>query len=1172
MPSLFKTNGVTRIGLLPILALVICLALPCIALANDNKSVVTPSDQMARMSLDNDAEYQSWLVAADEAEKKEDGQSLEKIVNDILARELEVFGSSSTEVAGSYMLLAKAYRLQSRYELALESARNSLKIMNALKGEMSQETLPYVFALTFHLRDLWRYEEALDLIKLLLEISQKTNGEEHSDTLTYMAHLAATLSDLGQTNDALLIHKKVLQISLKVNGEESAKTLEYIDNVDEILRNLGRNQEAIKLSQQTLAIRQKVLGSEHPNTLMSMSNLAHNLIGLNRVQEALVVREKVLALRRKVLGDKAPYTILSMGELAATLSMLGRFSASYDIKKDEAELSAAVYGQEHLITLFARLTLANVLQDLGRYDEAIEINRQLPELFQQKLGETNNYSIGSLSSLAAALSALGRIDEALVIQRRALELSRAAFGDEGYRTIITQNLLAKILMQLGRFEEALKLNQQVDKLSEKVLGSKHLTTLQAKNNLAVNLSRLGLKENALEAQMNNYETMRKVLGDEHPLTIISLQNIATNLYRLGRVDQAINTARQSLKLQRKVLGEKHPAVLGSMSDLTWLMISQSNNLSEALVYARKVYRGRSAFGGTDVGREEATGRESLQSTDASYLFAEALWSSAADTKPSISEAKQAFQALQIGSAGPTSQAVAANAAMRHAIASGLGEAARERRELVSQWLDLEKQSLQTLSSPAEKDFVRPQILTNRMAEAGAKIRAIDTVLKKRAPQYFAILKQTPLRISETRKLLKKGEAILLITPTEFGTHIIALNDNEIIWKRSDLKRGDIARFVSRLRQDLDPASTAYARGPDLSLPGASAMPSFDRKSAHELYEALIQPVAEMIKGSSQVFIVADGALASLPLGVLVTEEPLSTEDDTDPDVLRRTSWLADAYPIVQLPSLQSLSYLRTYNQPLTSQRAETSFVGFGDPLLGGASFERGSRTASLPTVEVNSLIGSGVTANGSLLMDTELLRALPRLPGTARELESVRQSLNAPASSVRVAMQMTESSIKESNLKDVGILHLATHGLTAAQSGSLAEPGLVFTPPQMATPQDDGYLASSEVIALDLTMTDWVILSACNTAAASGKNGETGLSGLARSFFYAGASTLLVSHWPVDDDVAAKITTSTIGYSRSGMSRSQALQKAMKDIRTSADPRLAHPSVWAPFSILGDGR
>ena len=77
-----------------------------------------------------------------------------------------------------------------------------------------------------------------------------------------------------------------------------------------------------------------------------------------------------------------------------------------------------------------------------------------------------------------------------------------------------------------------------------------------------------------------------------------------------------------------------------------------------------------------------------------------------------------------------------------------------------------------------------------------------------------------------------------------------------------------------------------------------------------------------------------------------------------------------------------------------------------------------------------------------------------------------------------------------------------------------AEPGLILTPPGEATPEDDGYLSASEIAGLKLDA-DWVILSACNTAA-GGAEGAEALSGLARAFFYAGARSLLVSHWAVE--------------------------------------------------------
>src|SRR5205814_8087133 len=89
----------------------------------------------------------------------------------------------------------------------------------------------------------------------------------------------------------------------------------------------------------------------------------------------------------------------------------------------------------------------------------------------------------------------------------------------------------------------------------------------------------------------------------------------------------------------------------------------------------------------------------------------------------------------------------------------------------------------------------------------------------------------------------------------------------------------------------------------------------------------------------------------------------------------------------------------------------------------------------------------------------------------------------------------------------------------------LAEPSLALTLPKQPTDLDDGLLTASEVAQLKLNA-DWVVLSACNTAAGD-RPGAEALSGLARSFFYAGARALLVSHWAVASNAATRLTTST---------------------------------------------
>ena len=127
--------------------------------------------------------------------------------------------------------------------------------------------------------------------------------------------------------------------------------------------------------------------------------------------------------------------------------------------------------------------------------------------------------------------------------------------------------------------------------------------------------------------------------------------------------------------------------------------------------------------------------------------------------------------------------------------------------------------------------------------------------------------------------------------------------------------------------------------------------------------------------------------------------------------------------------------------------------------------------------------------------------------------------------------QATETNLRKARLDNAQIIALATCGLMAGEVAGAAEPGLVFTPPATPSEADEGLLTASEVAALKLNA-DWVILSACNTAAGDGSQGAPGLSGLARVFFYAGARNLLASHWPVRDDVAARMTVRTIEIAR----------------------------------------
>jgi CHAT domain-containing protein len=152
--------------------------------------------------------------------------------------------------------------------------------------------------------------------------------------------------------------------------------------------------------------------------------------------------------------------------------------------------------------------------------------------------------------------------------------------------------------------------------------------------------------------------------------------------------------------------------------------------------------------------------------------------------------------------------------------------------------------------------------------------------------------------------------------------------------------------------------------------------------------------------------------------------------------------------------------------------------------------------------------------------------------------------------------------VRETRLRHASVVLFATHGLISGEIEGIAEPALVPSPPgPVSGADDDGLLTASEIATLHLDA-DLVILSACNSVAG-------GLTGLAQAFRQAGADTLMVSHWPVRDDVAAYLSIEALKAYREGMSRPRALREAMRKLRNNRSiEAAAQPHAWAPFVLL----
>jgi CHAT domain-containing protein len=447
---------------------------------------------------------------------------------------------------------------------------------------------------------------------------------------------------------------------------------------------------------------------------------------------------------------------------------------------------------------------------------------------------------------------------------------------------------------------------------------------------------------------------------------------------------------------------------------------------------------------------------------------------------------------------------------------------------------------------ARRTAVRDDI--DRAERDGREARA---QIARSFPGYIDLVEPQPLPVGVIQALLRPDEAFVAILVGTNRSFVWALTRERAEWAEIEAGSEALAEHVKALRNGLDPLAQLDAEGAPGSKPGV--VQGFDLGRAHTLYKLVLGPVAPALAGKRHLIVVPTGPLTSIPFQVLITAPPGTS---TGPDALRDAAWLIKSYALSVLPSVQSLQGLRKLAPAGTAPRP---FFGVGDPVLDGPSGpkQRGAqRFTAAPARFYRS--------NGQA--DVRAVRELAPLPDTAEEVRTIGKVLGATPDSIYLREAASESHVKATALNQYRVIHFATHGLVAGDLSGLTEPALVLTPPAVPSDVDDGLLTASEIAALSLNA-DWVVLSACNTAAGSGEGAEA-LSGLARAFFYAGARALLVSHWAVYSEAAAELTTKTFAALAANprMGRAEAFRGAMLQLIAKGEP----PSFWAPFAIVGE--
>lgn len=821
----------------------------------------------------------------------------------------------------------------------------------------------------------------------------------------------------------------------------------------------------------------------------------------------------------------------------------------------------------------AEMRLQQAIKSLDSYVSAMQRNPKLSPLSSASYMMRRE---GMQLALATAQREQGKFFDAEFTLREALRSGLTVRGAHDPFTQIIVISVASFLNHLGRYSESETILQRVlQLLSEIGVDPESQIAIGARLVLGESLTGQQKWKEALATWQSaisdvSADTQRAVRLQRHSISqvVARIQN--------GQAREGLALAESKIEESRNRLGAGHREVLEllALQAVAWGKLGDE----QKAIAAFREYVPAILQLNAEMGDYSALAQQRLALIVETYMVLLARQKHRVDGP--ITEqfaAAEVFQLADSMRSGTTQQAVLASAIRALAKDPAIGADIRKLQDLDQEQASLQRILRDLMNAPVEQSL--PKVVADmkeRIKTIGEERKVQRAHIEKNFPAYTHLVSPRPGNLNEARAVLRDGEALVSIFSTSLESYVWAMKkDGTTAFSVVPLTREQIAGKVAKLRSALDPGDVDIEH----------ALPRFDFDTGFELYSKLLVPVATGWQGATSLLVAASGALGQLPLAVLPMQKV--SADLTAPTASKGipytdyadVPWLIRQMAVTQLPSVNALMVLRK----LPAGSAErTPFIGFGDPMFGkeqiAANRTRKLRNLSIARAEPGTTILAATpatetkpaAANAPEWVDYS---KIPPLPDTREEILSLATTLKADTTKdVFLGADASKANVKKLDLSRRRIVAFATHGLLPNDFPGVNEPSLALANPQDGT---HGLLTLEDILGLKLDA-DWVVLSACNTAAGDGTAADA-VSGLGRGFFYAGTRALLVTHWPVESVSARLLVTGLFERQAANvkLSRAEALRQSMLALMQqrskSENFAYAHPLFWAPYALVGDG-
>ena len=1063
----------------------------------------------------------------------------------VVAQRKKIYGEKHIEYARGLSWLANFYNGAGNYEEAVELEEQACEIFYSTNA-------PYYLTSLASLASIYsnygNYLKAVELGKQSLIVCKETLGDRCGSYVTILENLGKFYSDYGNNKEAIKLSENALEISTNLFGENSLENASIQNRMSDYYQQSGNYRSAFLFAQKALAIREKHRDShpiEYASSLGALS-VVYDQLGSYKEADSCALLE--LQTLRNIIGRNHPKYMKSLGNYVQILLNKGDFQKASEVEDVVLEICKKIYGEDNVVYFEMLEHKATLYGTMLKTNDAIVIYKSISDYCVNHLSPNHPLYLRNQRNLAQALLDKGNFTESRNILISIEPLIVKAFGK--LHPIYSEYLssMSKFYEIIGNYQFAIDLLHEKIAIDKELSGDNQGLYANSLNNLATCFFRMNDCQSAIDCSKNALQIIENLYGKEDYRYAISLSNLCAFYYAIHETEQSIKYGESALELLYKNSGEENTLYATVLNNLA-MSYTIMGNTRKAIDLTKRSLGIRSKMLG-----------ESNYNCIFLYQILSSQYASINDTVNVLKCEKEFISKFG-----------------KHILNTFTYLTSKERESFWNQYSPYFNLSCMASYKFGKSEFNK--IAYNSILLSKGLLLTTDTEMEKMLKesndtsalklywqikdnyvllnhQYQIPISSRYIDVDSLESVIRKQNIELVNRSRAFGDFT---KNIQVKWEdvRNALSPGEIAIEFEKIPAQNDMLYLAYLISYNCEYPIMIPLCNEQkiRKNKNQgniLCKSIWEPLVNEIKDAKTIFFAPSGELYNIPI------ESIPHWDEE--------CIMSDKWNMYRLSSTRQLTTKRQ-KEILTSAS-----------VFGGIKYDTDSTL--LITDSQKYRMSRREIEVGEFVVDSIDLRGgVAYLPATKTEANDIDKALGERHINTILMLDTlaTEGAFKDLSGKNLSLLHIATHGFYWTEKEAkyrdnlgflmfnenqkkydedkaLVRSGLLLAGANYALmgkklPEgvDDGILTAKEISQLDLRGLDLVVLSACQTGLGEIKG--DGVFGLQRGFKKAGANSLLMSLWKVDDDATRLLMTQFYKNLTSGMSKYESLKQAQKYVR-----------------------